>query len=156
MSGEQHFEQKNMQKQTAKLETAHTLTRRLADYAAGQAYPFHMPGHKRRPGALGGAIPEALDITEIDGFDDLHDADGALAEVMERAARLYGSRRAWLLVNGSTCGLLAAIQAAAPQGSRVLVARNCHKAVYHGMELLGLHPAKKTPKDDDLPPYPHE
>lgn len=149
MSGEQHFEQKNMQKQTAKLETAHTLTRRLADYAAGQAYPFHMPGHKRRPGALGGAIPEALDITEIDGFDDLHDADGALAEAMERAARLYGSRRAWLLVNGSTCGLLAAIQAAAPQGSKVLVARNCHKAVYHGMELLGLHPVYLQPPLDE-------
>ena len=117
MSGEWKFKQENMPRQTAKQKTDCTLTRRLADYAAGAAYPFHMPGHKRRPGALGGAVPEALDITEIDGFDDLHDADGVLAEAMERAARLYGSRRAWLLVNGSTCGLLAAIQAAAPQGS---------------------------------------
>ena len=142
--GKQNFHQENMPEQAA----ACPLTRRLADYAAGEAYPFHMPGHKRRPGALGGAVPEALDITEINGFDDLHDADGVLAEAMARAARLYGSRRAWLLVNGSTCGLLAAIQAAAPQGSKVLVARNCHKAVYHGMELLALRPVYLQPPLD--------
>ena len=73
MSGEWKFKQENMPRQTAKQKTDCTLTRRLADYAAGAAYPFHMPGHKRRPGALGGAVPEALDITEIDGFDDLHE-----------------------------------------------------------------------------------
>ena len=52
-------------------------------------------------------------------------------------------------MNGSTCGLLAAIQAAAPQGSKVLVARNCHKAVYHSMELLGLRPVYLQPPLDE-------
>ena len=28
--------------------------------------------------------------------------------------------------------------------------------IYVGVRLLGLHPTKKTPTDDDLPPYPHE
>ncbi len=125
-----------------------SLTERLGQYAASDAYPFHMPGHKRRPGALGGALPEALDITEIDGFDDLHDPEGVLAEAMERAARLYGSKKARFLVNGSTCGILAGIHAAAPRGSTVLVARNCHKSVYHAIELLDLRPVYLAPRLD--------
>ena len=42
------------------------------------------------------------------------------------------------LVNGSTCGLLAAICAAARRGDKVLAARNCHKAVYHAVSMQGL------------------
>ena len=72
-------------------------------------------------------------MTEIDGADDLHDADGILAAAMQRTAALYGSRRCWYLVGGSTVGLLAGIRALAPFGSEVIVARNCHKAVYHAL-----------------------
>ena len=54
------------------------LRERLKTYGAGNAYPFHMPGHKRQkqPGSL---FPYDLDITEIDGFDNLHHAEGILA-----------------------------------------------------------------------------
>ena len=94
---------------------------------AARTVPMHMPGHKRglRPSD---ALPYELDITEIDGADDLHDASGILAEAMERAADLWGSRRTWFLVGGSTCGLLAAIRAAAPFGSEIIAARNCHRS----------------------------
>ena len=103
---------------------------------AARTVPMHMPGHKRglRPSD---ALPYELDITEIDGADDLHDASGILAEAMERAADLWGSRRTWLLVGGSTCGLLAAIRAAAPFGSEIIAARNCHRSVFHAIELGG-------------------
>ncbi len=77
----------------------------------------------------------AWDLTEIDGADDLHDADGILADAMARTAALYGARRCWYLVGGSTVGLLAGIRALAPFGSTVIAARNCHKAVYHAIEL---------------------
>ena len=99
--------------------------------------PLHMPGHKRRTGPVPG-LPYAWDLTEIDGADDLHGAQGILAEAMARTAALCGARRSWYLVNGSTVGLLAGIRALAPRGSTVLAARNCHKAVYHAVELGGL------------------
>lgn len=83
------------------------LLEKLADYTALDVCPMHMPGHKRRD--MGGGLPWGLDITEIDGFDNLHDAQGVLKNGMERAARLYGSRRAFFLVGGSTCGILAGI-----------------------------------------------
>ena len=95
-----------------------------------------MPGHKRR--ALPFPNPYTIDITEIDGFDNLHHAGGLIREAEERAAKLYGADRSYYLVNGSTCGLLAAICAAARRGDKVLAARNCHKAVYHAVSMQGL------------------
>ncbi len=112
------------------------LDQRLKEYSKSHIYPFHMPGHKRNP--LGDDLPYDMDITEIDGFDNLHDASGILKEAMERAARLYGAKESFYLVNGSTCGLLAAVSAACKRGGRILVARNCHKAVYHAISLWGL------------------
>ena len=123
------------------------LLEQLARYDAADFLPMHMPGHKRT--ALGGEeLPWQLDITEIDGFDNLHEAEGILKDGMELAARLYGSARAFYLVNGSSGGILAAIAAAAPFGSRILMARGCHKSVYHAVELLHLEPLYLTPPVD--------
>ena len=102
---------------------------------ARRAYPLHMPGHKRRMAPAPGLGCYAWDTTEVPGTDDLHGADGILAEAMGRTAALWGAGRTWYLVGGSTCGILAAIRAAAPFGGTVLCARNCHKSVYHAIEL---------------------
>ena len=114
----------------------HILHSQLEEYAAKGLYPFHMPGHKRRCEPAPG-LPFGWDVTEVPGTDDLHDASGILREAMERTAAQWGADRTWYLVNGSTCGLLAGIRALARRGSEVLCARNCHKAVYHALELAG-------------------
>ena len=67
---------------------------------------------------------------------------------MARTAALYGARRCWYLVGGSTVGLLAGIRALAPFGSTVIAARNCHKAVYHAIELGQLTARWLTPPVD--------
>lgn len=112
------------------------MYQQLISYGESDIYPFHMPGHKRR--VLPFPNPYTIDITEIDGFDNLHHAGGLIREAEERAAKLYGADRSYYLVNGSTCGLLAAICAAARRGDKVLAARNCHKAVYHAVSMQGL------------------
>lgn len=106
-------------------------------YGKTDYYPFHMPGHKRREFTF--PNPYCIDITEIDGFDNLHHAEGILREAQERTAELYGSERCFYLINGSTCGILAAICAATKKHDKVLVARNSHKAVYHAAELHELN-----------------
>ena len=111
------------------------IEQKLKALAQSDVYPFHMPGHKRQ---LSGFFPYELDITEIEGFDNLHHAKGLLFEAQQYAAQMYQSRKAYYLVNGSTCGILAAISAATTKGGRVLVARNCHKAVYNAIYLRGL------------------
>ena len=110
--------------------------------------PMHMPGHKR---ALmpSDCLPYEWDITEIYGADDLHDADGILRYAMARAADLWGSRRTWFLVGGSTCGILAAIRAAAPFGSEIIAARNCHRSVFHAIELGGYKVHWIIPEQDE-------
>jgi arginine/lysine/ornithine decarboxylase len=120
---------------------------KLEAYAKTDIYPFHMPGHKRRMHME--KDPYQIDITEIDGFDDLHHAEGVLRDAQQRAAALYGSKKAYYLVNGSTCGILAAVSAATDRGGEILVARNCHKAVYHAMYLRGLTPHYLYPNITD-------
>ena len=124
-----------------------TLQQQLETLSAAR-YPLHMPGHKRRVRPAPGLDCYAWDLTEIDGADDLHDADGILADAMARTAALYGARRCWYLVGGSTVGLLAGIRALAPFGSTVIAARNCHKAVYHAIELGHLAVHYLTPPAD--------
>lgn len=115
------------------------ILERLAEYAGSDAYPFHMPGHKRQeiPDGVPGGFPDpyGIDITEIDGFDNLHHAEGILKDAMDEAAAVYRADRSWYLVNGSTCGILSAVFAVTENGGKILTARNCHKAVYHAIYL---------------------
>ena len=85
-----------------------TLLEKLTAYGASDYYGFHMPGHKRKLDMLGGVTPCQIDITEIDGFDDLHHAEGILKEAQERAAETYHADETHFLVNGSTVGILSA------------------------------------------------
>lgn len=126
------------------------LLRQLTEYAASGVYPFHMPGHKRNVQMLSEALPYSADITEIDGFDDLHAPDGVLRDLHIRLAKLFGAQHSFVLVNGSTCGILAGIAAAVRRGDKILTARNCHRSVYNAVELLGLRPAYIQPPTDAL------
>ena len=105
----------------------------LKAYSGTDMYPFHMPGHKRRGNAV-----FRTDITEIDGFDSLHDPEGILLEEMTFAADFYGTKDTFFLVGGSTCGILAAISAAVPAGGRILISRRSHISVYHAAYLRNL------------------
>ncbi|MGN0293926.1 MAG: aminotransferase class I/II-fold pyridoxal phosphate-dependent enzyme [Lachnospiraceae bacterium] len=109
------------------------LYERLRQYTASDFYPWHMPGHKRRLVEFDN--PFSMDITEIDGFDDLHHPEGILKDAMEEASAVYGSEKTYFLVNGSSCGILAAISAAVPPGGKLLMTRNCHKSAYHAALL---------------------
>ena len=109
---------------------------KLLTYGKGPAYPFHMPGHKRQVEDF--CNPFAIDITEIDGFDNLHHPEEILKEVQEKANRIYQADETFYLVNGSTCGILSAVSALVPPGGEILMARNCHKAAYHGCYLGNL------------------
>lgn len=100
-------------------------------------YPFHMPGHKRN--AKFGITGSEIDITEIDGFDNLHAPCGVIADIESRLKGIYKSKRSFISVNGSTAGILAGIHAVCNKGDTVIVAKNCHKSVFNACMLLELN-----------------
>lgn len=118
-----------------------------------------MPGHKRntklikRYGLWDECLtPYDIDITEIDNFDNLHNPEGIIKEAERLAARLYGAKESIYSVNGST-GAILAVLGLVRRGEAVLMARNCHKSVYHGVELYGLVPHYFEGETDSLGIY---
>lgn len=120
----------------------------LKEYSK-EIYPMHMPGHKRNFSIVGETPLKEIDVTEVEGTDDLHDPEGIILKSMEKTAELYGSYFCRYVVNGSTCGILSSIYAFTERGDRVLVARNCHKSVYNAINICGLLPVYVTPEYDD-------
>lgn len=118
----------------------------LLNYA-NNIYPFHMPGHK-----LGRISPIKdinvynIDVTEVEGTDNLHQPTGIIKEAQDRAKQLYNTRETFFLVNGSSSGILSAISACCKQDGEVLIARNSHKSISHAVLLNRLNPIYLYPE----------
>ena len=121
------------------------LDQELESYKSRAVYPFHMPGHKRNPAIFDeGKDPGyegvyGIDITEIGGFDDLHDANGIIRELEEGFAKIYGAKITHLSVNGSTCGIMASVFSTTVEGDLVIAQRRSHKSFFHTAMLRGLN-----------------
>ena len=73
------------------------LYKKLESYGQSDYYPFHMPGHKRNSDSVRGDFPFERDITEIEGFDNLHHPEDILLEAQKNVSKLYGTEEsdAW-------------------------------------------------------------
>lgn len=112
------------------------LLDKLIGYSQTDYYPFHMPGHKRQ--SIGLPDPYTIDITEIDGFDNLNHPEEILLDLNHSYRDLYQTDEAYLMVNGSTGGNLAAIFASCKNGDGVLILRTAHKSIIHALMLKQL------------------
>ncbi|WP_410512938.1 beta-eliminating lyase-related protein [Paenibacillus sp. BR2-3] len=116
---------------------------------------YHVPGHKngRAYGGAAGAgfLSEVMraDVTEITGTDDLHHPEGVIKEAQELAADCFGSEESFFMVGGSTAGNLALILTVCPEpGMTLLLQRNVHKSVIHGLMLAGVKAVFLEPQLD--------
>ena len=110
-------------------------------------YQFHIPGHTKGNGAL----PEfrnligrkALCVDTTDEFDNLgtlHPATGPIKEAQELAAKAFGAKKTFFLLNGSTAGNLALAMGLTKKGQKIITNRNCHRSVLTGMIISGAEP----------------
>ncbi|MEG1560280.1 MAG: aminotransferase class V-fold PLP-dependent enzyme [Clostridia bacterium] len=113
-------------------------------YAKSDAAKFHMPGHKGND-----IFCPAFDITELSFSDNLHNPSGIIADLESKIARIYGAKRSFISLNGSTGGILAMFLsiAAMKKKAKVLLARDCHKsaisgAILSGVETIGVYPGE--------------
>ncbi|QIB69658.1 aminotransferase class V-fold PLP-dependent enzyme [Aminipila butyrica] len=128
------------------------ITSFLMAHRSGNPVSFHMPGHKGarlyRQFGYDSVLDHLMDcdITEIQGADNLFQAEGIIRETMAKYEELYQVRKSYLLVNGTSGGLIAAILSAVKPGGKLLLARNCHKSVFNAMSLGRIQPAYIYPQ----------
>lgn len=109
------------------------LINKLMEYKEKNICAFHMPGHKRK--IQMSINPYSYDITEITGFDDLGESEDVLMRLEQRLAMLYNCDNAYILLNGSTSGVLAAISSILKPEEKILMGRNSHKSAYNAVFL---------------------
>lgn len=124
----------------------------LEEHAALEPVSFHMPGHKGsriyRENGYGEFLDIIMDcdITEIPGADNLFQTESIIAETMEKYRQLYDVKKSYLLVNGSSGGLISAILATVGRGKKLVMARNCHKSVFNALSLSDIAPVYAYPE----------
>lgn len=129
------------------------LYEQLERHVKRRPHPFHVPGHK-----MGHSFDSEgkhryqaileLDLTEINGTDDLHQPQGVIAEAQKLAAEAFGAEETRFLIGGSTVGNLALILTVCRPGDKILVQRNCHKSIYHGIMMAKAEPVFLVPAVD--------
>ena len=109
----------------------------ISAYGSSSLSRFHVPGHKGIP-LLG---PEQLDLTEVQGADDLYAPEGIIAESQQNASSLFGTKATFYSVEGSSLCIRAIVHlllAHRPAGTSrsILAARNVHRSFVSAVALL--------------------
>lgn len=120
------------------------------------------PGHKQGCAAsveLHECVgPTALqhDVPELPALDNLFAPEGVIRDAQTRAAQTFigpdADSSGWstfFLVNGSTCGIEAAILACVRPGRRIALPRNAHQSAIHALVLSGADPVWIDPVYDE-------
>ncbi|MBQ9608362.1 MAG: aminotransferase class I/II-fold pyridoxal phosphate-dependent enzyme [Lachnospiraceae bacterium] len=122
----------------------------LYEYICEYHSVWHMPGHKRKKfsddrSSLDMVYMDDLldhiytiDVTEVQGTDDLHNPTEMIKSSEEELAKVYRTFASYYLVNGSTGGIMAAVSACCKAKDKIIIADNCHKSVHNIAKLLGL------------------
>ena len=116
--------------------------------------PFYTPGHKRGQGisqplaSLLGTSVFRADLPELPDLDNLFAPQGVIQEAQQLAADAFSADCTWFLVNGSTCGVMAAILATCSLGEKIILPRNVHQSAMQGLILSGAIPIFINPEYD--------
>jgi arginine decarboxylase len=124
----------------------------LKNYVLMAKDSWHTPGHSS--GESLRASPWVNDFHEFMGehvfdadlsvsvpmLDSLMEPRGVIAEAQAMAAKAFGARRTFFATNGTSTANKVIFQTLLAPGEKLLLDRNCHKSVHHGVVLSGAHP----------------
>jgi arginine decarboxylase len=113
---------------------------------------WHTPGHSSGESLRGS--PWVNDFYEFMGehvfdadlsvsvpmLDSLMEPKGVIGEAQAMAAKAFGARRTFFATNGTSTANKVIFQTLLAPGEKLLLDRNCHKSVHHGVVLSGAHP----------------
>jgi arginine decarboxylase len=124
----------------------------LREYVLMAKDAWHTPGHSSGDSLRGSpwsaAFHEFLgenmlraDLSvSVDMLDSLLDPKGVIAQAQEMAARAFGAQRTFFATNGTSTANKVIFQTLLAPGDKLLLDRNCHKSVHHGVVLSGARP----------------
>ena len=124
----------------------------LKNYVLMAKDAWHTPGHSSGDSLRGS--PWVSDFHEFIGehvfdadlsvsvpmLDSLMEPKGVIAEAQNIAATAFGARRTFFATNGTSTANKVIFQTLLAPGEKLLLDRNCHKSVHHGVVLSGAHP----------------
>jgi arginine/lysine/ornithine decarboxylase len=88
------------------------------------------------------------DLPELPELDNLFAPEGVIKESQQLAAQTFGAERTWFLINGSTCGIMAAIVATCKHNEKIILPRNMHQSAIAGLIVSGAIPIFINPEYD--------
>ncbi len=124
----------------------------LKAYVAMAKDAWHTPGHSGGDSLR--ASPWAGDFHDfmgehafradlsvsVDQLDSLLDPKAVLLESQAMAAKAFGANRTFFATNGTSTANKVIFQTLLTPGDKLLLDRNCHKSVHHGVVLSGALP----------------
>ncbi len=124
----------------------------LREYVQTQPDSWHTPGHSNgnslRYSAwgtdfyhfVGQSMWQADLSVSVQSLDSLLHPEGVIAEAQDLAAEAFGAKQTYFATNGSSTANKVILQSVLTPGDILLLDRNCHKSVHHGVILSGAKP----------------
>ena len=124
----------------------------LREYVLMAKDSWHTPGHSSGDSLrgspwsasfrefLGENLLRADLSVSVDMLDSLLDPKGVIAQAQDMAARAFGAKRTFFATNGTSTANKVIFQTLLAPGDKLLLDRNCHKSVHHGVVLSGALP----------------
>ncbi len=114
------------------------LKSNIDNHIKKEIYPFHMPGHKQNYNFFDDETLNKIlkyDLTEIPTLDNLNYPEEVLLNLNDRISKVFGSYKSFLVVNGSTVGVIASILSTCNSDDFILASRNSHKSLFSAITL---------------------
>jgi arginine decarboxylase len=124
----------------------------LKNYVLMAKDSWHTPGHssgdslRDSPWAsdfyefMGEHIFDADLSVSVHMLDSLMEPMGVIAEAQHLAAKAFGAQKTFFATNGTSTANKVIFQTLLAPGEKLLLDRNCHKSVHHGVVLSGALP----------------
>lgn len=124
----------------------------LRAYVLAAKDAWHTPGHSSGDSMRGSPwVNEFYDFmgehvfdadlsVSVKALDSLMEPTGVIAEAQQMAAKAFGARKTFFATNGTSTANKVILQTMIAPGEKMLLDRNCHKSVHHGVVLSGARP----------------
>jgi arginine decarboxylase len=124
----------------------------LRAYVLAAKDAWHTPGHSSGDSLrgspwvnefhefMGEHVFDADLSVSVKALDSLMEPTGVIAEAQQMAAKAFGARKTFFATNGTSTANKVILQTLIAPGEKLLLDRNCHKSVHHGVVLSGARP----------------